>query len=91
MGIYGAGLATLIASMAGLLMMVIYVYIQGKNEALNLRLKMPTLRLNKVVFSVIVMFGMTSLLRRVMDSASIMILTGYVGNMRIEDMNQIPN
>lgn len=82
-GIYGAGLATLIAASTGLLMMILYVYIEGNRDNLTLKIKMPIFKLKKAVAQIILLFAMGSLLRRVFDSLSMMIISLYVGNIHV--------
>ncbi len=82
-GIKGAGVATLIATTSGLLMMMIYVYIQGMNDRLVLKLKAPTMRISKEVSTVILIFAMGSFIRRILDSSTMVLISGYVGNVKI--------
>lgn len=83
MGIYGAGLATLIAAVFGLAVIMIYVSKASKSDALTIRLQMPRLKLNKMVVNVIILFAMGSLLRRVFDSLIMIVLSTYIGNMDV--------
>ncbi len=80
MGVWSAGLATLIAAMFGLLLMIIYVSFQTKHDGIVLRVKAPHFRLHKTVVNTILIFSMGSLLRRVFDGLSMVILSSYVGN-----------
>ncbi len=82
-GIKGAGLATLIATSSGLVMMMTYVLFQGMNDKLVLKLRAPAMILNKEVYTVILIFAMGSFLRRVFDSSAMIMLSVYVGNIRV--------
>ncbi len=88
-GIKGAGLATLLAATSGLMMMMTYVFFQGMNDKLVLKLKAPAMRLNKEIYSVILIFAMGSFLRRIFDSTSMIFLSGYVGNIQIENNSML--
>ncbi len=80
-GIFGAGLATLIATSSGLVMMNIYVLIQGMQDKMVLKLKLPTFRVEKEVAMVILVFAMGSFLRRILDGSTMIVLSSYVGNL----------
>ncbi len=80
MGVWSAGLATLIAALFGLLLMVIYVSFQTKHDGIVLRVRAPHFRLHKAIVATILLFSMGSLLRRVFDGLSMVILSTYVGN-----------
>ncbi len=92
-GIYGAGIATLIASSTGLVMMWIYVIANGKSDKLNIKFQLPRFTVHKEVSIVILTFAMGSLLRRVFDSFTIVTLSTYIGNMNAShsSITDIPN
>ncbi len=95
LGIVGAGIATLIASSSGLLMMWIYIWYQGLGEKLLIKLQIPKFRIHKEVVTVILVFAMGSLLRRLFDSLTIISLSSYVGNLDASglsgEVGEVPN
>ncbi len=82
-GLKGAGIATLIANTIGLFIMWGYVSYQGLQDKLNIKLRLPATKLRKEVVTVILLFAMGSLLRRLFDNLTVITLTSYVGNLNI--------
>lgn len=89
-GLVGAGLATLIANFTGLIMMIFYVWFKGLSKSLNLKLEIPKFRIQKEIAIVIIVFAMGSLLRRLFDSMSMIMISTFVGNMVIGPEIGIP-
>ncbi len=85
LGIKGAGIATLIANVIGLIMMWLYVWSQGLKDKLNIKLALPPIRLHKEIVTVILIFAMGSLLRRLFDNLTVMTMTTYIGNMNVDN------
>lgn len=83
LGLKGAGLATLIANAIGLFIMWGYVWFQGLKDKLNIKLRLPSKTLHKEVVTVILIFAMGSLLRRLFDNLTVITLTSYVGNLNV--------
>lgn len=88
-GIYGAGLATLIASMSGVMMMAGYIWYQGLSDKLTIKLTFPRMRIHKEVAIVVLAFAMGSLLRRVCDNTTVIVLSAYVGNIDPSEMSGV--
>ncbi len=79
-GLFGAGIATLIASSSGLLMMWVYISYQGLHDNLVIKWKAPTFRIQKEIAIIVMVFAMGSFLRRVFDSSTMIVMSSYVGN-----------
>ncbi len=92
-GIYGAGLATLIASISGLSIMWIYIIAKGKSDKLNIKFQLPRFKVHQSVAIVILTFAMGSLLRRLFDNMTVITLSTYIGNMSAHNSSvpDIPN
>ncbi len=88
-GIYGAGIATLIASVSGVIMMSIFIWYQGLSDKLVIKLKAPRMTVHKEVAIVILAFSMGSLLRRLFDGGTVIVLSAYIGNINTESMTGI--
>ncbi len=82
-GIWGAGVATLIASTLGLVMMWIYVWYQGKGDNLVIKFALPRFRIHNEVVIIILTFAMGSLLRRLFDNLTVITISSYIGNMNV--------
>ncbi len=94
-GIWGAGLATLIATTSGLFFITLFVVLAGKSSELVIKLRLPSMKIHKEVCIVILAFAMGSLLRRVFDSGTVITLSAFIGNMNVEnapgDLAHVPN
>ncbi|BDU67555.1 MAG: hypothetical protein TYPL_2080 [Candidatus Tyloplasma litorale] len=91
-GLKGAGLATLIASTSGLVMMWAYVIYKGKSDALVIKFELPKMRLHREIALVIFIFATGSFFRRIFDSITLITLTSYIGNLNVhDDLSQVAN
>lgn len=82
-GLSGAGIATLLANVVGLIMIMAYVQFKGNKNELKLKLKIPKFTIHKELTMIILTFAMGSFLRRLMDGGTVMVLTSYIGNINI--------
>ncbi len=87
-GLAGAGLATLIAATIGILIMLSYVLFLQREKATKIKFERVNFKLEKSVILIIFAFGVGSLFRRIFDSASIIALTSFMGNLNITDNAQ---
>ncbi len=76
----GAGLATLIATSFGTLLMLTYVYLMGRKDVLIIKMRRPRLFIQREIAVLVLMFAMGSLLRRLFDNGTVIVLSNYVGN-----------
>ena len=90
-GLIGAAIATLIASISGLLMLIAYIGFMGMKDQLNIKLKFPALKLHKEIVIIIFTFATASLIRRVFDSVSILTISMYIGNLDVGEPPNISN
>ncbi|NQX83544.1 MAG: hypothetical protein HRS50_02435 [Mycoplasmataceae bacterium] len=88
-GLIGAGVATLAASLSGMILMFLYIWWMGKGDKLNIKLQWLKLRIHNEIAIIILTFAMGSLLRRIFDGITIATLSSYIGNIQV-DMNN-PN
>ncbi len=80
----GAGLATLLAASFGTLLMFSYVYLMGRKDVLIIKMSRPRFFIQREIAVLILMFAMGSLLRRLFDNGTVIILSNYVGNIFTE-------
>ena len=85
-GVYGAGIATLIASMSGSIIMAIYIHRQELSDKLVINLNLPKMIVHREVIMVVLAFAMGSLLRRLCDSGTVVIVALYIGNADVSSM-----
>lgn len=87
LGLVGAGIATLIASMFGLFIILVYVWYNGHKDKINIKLKLPAFKIHKEIAIIILTFAMGSLLRRLFDNGTVIVLSNYIGNMNVDGSN----
>jgi len=89
-GLIGAGLATLIATTSGALMMMSYVFYIKRKETINISYKFNDLRIKKEYLIIVLIFGLGSFYRRIFDGINTVIVSNYVGNIFLDDPSRIP-
>ena len=89
LNLFGAGLATLIASLSGVLMMMAYVFIIRKKESINISYKWENLKLRKEYLIVVLVFGLGTFYRRIFDGASGVLISTYIGNIFVDSKDVI--
>ena len=80
-GLPGAGIATLIASTSGLLMIFSYSLVCRKKGEFSMGFRIKDIKVRKPLLKLMWGYGFGSFYRRVLNGLTIIILTSFVGNL----------